>query len=91
MILLKNTRYVSLKRPAKLTEKQRDLLDELLAQPLETVRAYTLAQQFDSFYELDDPDTAEEFLRRWITEVDRSRLEPPSKSSRACSKTTGKA
>ena len=41
--LLKNTRYMWLKRPAKLTEKQRDLLDELLAQPLETVRAYTLA------------------------------------------------
>src|SRR5512142_154919 len=65
-----------LKRPANLTEKQRDLLDELLAQPLETVRAYTLAQQFDSFYEIDDPDTAEEFLRRWIAEVDRSGPEP---------------
>ena len=72
--LLKNTRYVWLKRPANLTEKQRDLLDELLAQPLQTVRAYTLAQQFDSFYELDDPDTAEEFLRRWIAEV---RPQPP--------------
>jgi len=80
--LLKNTRYMWLKRPAKLTEKQRDLLDELLAQPLETVRAYTLSQQFDSFYELDDPDTAEEFLRRWIAEVDRSHLEPLQKFAR---------
>ncbi len=80
--LLKNTRYMWLKRPANLTEKQRDLLDELLAQPLQTVRAYTLAQQFDSFYELDDPDTAEEFLRRWIAEVDRSRLEPLQKFAR---------
>ena len=80
--LLKNTRYMWLKRPAKLTEKQRDLLDELLAQPLETVRAYTLSQQFDSFYDLDDPDTAEEFLRRWIAEVDRSRLEPLQKFAR---------
>jgi transposase len=74
--LLKNTRYMWLKRPANLTEKQRDLLDELLAQPLDTVRAYTLAQQFDSFYELTDPDTAEEYLRRWITEVHASGLEP---------------
>src|SRR5450755_4336250 len=74
--LLKNTRYMWLKRPANLTEKQRDLLDELLVQPLDTVRAYTLAQQFDSFYELTDPDTAEEYLRRWITEVKDSRLEP---------------
>lgn len=74
--LLKNTRYMWLKRPKNLTDRQRDLLDELLAQPLETVRAYTLAQQFEHFYELDDPDTAEEYLRRWITEVDASGLEP---------------
>jgi transposase len=77
--LLKNTRYMWLKRPAKLTERQRELLDELLAQPLQTVRAYT---QFDSFYELDDPATAEEFLRRWIAEVDRSDLEPLQKFAR---------
>ena len=80
--LLKNTRYMWLKRPAKLTDRQRDLLDELLAQPLDTVRAYTLAQQFDSFYELEDPDTAEEFLRRWITEVDSSGLEPLQRFAR---------
>lgn len=80
--LLANTRYMWLKRPKNLTERQRDLLDELLAQPLETVRAYTLSQQFDSFYELDDPDTAEDFLRRWITEVDAAGLEPLQKFAR---------
>ena len=80
--LLKNTRYMWLKRPANLTERQRDLLDELLAQPLETVQAYRLSQQFDSFYELDDPDTAEEYLRRWIVEVDRSELAPLRKFAR---------
>jgi transposase len=74
--LLKDTRYMWLKRPAKLTDKQRDLLDELLAQPLDTVRAYTLAQKFDSFYELDDPETAEEYLRRWIALARESELEP---------------
>ncbi|MDA8068478.1 MAG: transposase [Actinomycetota bacterium] len=57
---LRNTPYMWLKRLANLAEKQRDLLDELLAQPLETVRAYTLAQQFGSSYEIDDPGTAEE-------------------------------
>ena len=80
--LLRNTRYMWLKRPAKLTDKQRDLLDELLAQPLETVRAYALAQQFDSFYELEDPDSAQEYLRRWIAEADRSGLEPLQKFAR---------
>ena len=72
--LLKNTRYMWLKRPTNLTDRQRDLLDELLAQPLQTVRAYTLAQQFDSFYEIQDPETAEEYLRRWIAEVDATDL-----------------
>ena len=80
--LLANTRYMWLKRPADLTDRQRDLLDELLAQPLATVRAYTLSQQFDSFYELSDPDTAEEYLRRWIAEVDASDLEPLQKFAR---------
>ncbi len=80
--LLANTRYMWLKRPANLTERERDLLDELLAQPLQTVRAYTLAQQFDSFYELGDADTAEEYLRRWITEVNSSGLAPLQKFAR---------
>lgn len=80
--LLRNTRYMWLKRPANLTDRQRDLLDELLAQPLETVRAYTLAQQFDSFYEIADQDTAQEYLRRWIIEVDASGLEPVKRFAR---------
>ena len=74
--LLKNTRYLWLKRPENLTAKQQDWLDELLQQPLETVRAYELALQFDDFYELDDPDAAEEYLRRWIAEVQASELQP---------------
>lgn len=80
--LLANTRYMWLKRPANLTDNQRDLLDELLAQPLNTVRAYTLAQQFDGFYEFGDADTAEEYLRRWIAEVDTTDLEPLHKFAR---------
>jgi transposase len=74
--LLKNTRYLWLKRPANLTERQQDWLDELLQQPLDTVRAYELALRFETFYELDDPDAAEEYLRRWIEEVDTSALKP---------------
>jgi len=80
--LLANTRYMWLKRPANLTDHQRDLLDELLAQPLQTVRAYTLAQQFDTFYEMTGADTAEEYLRRWIAEVDATDLEPLHKFAR---------
>jgi transposase len=80
--LLKNTRYLWLKRPTNLTVRQHDLLDELLQQPLETVRAYELALRFDDFYELDDPDAAEEYLRRWIEEVHASGLQPLVKFTR---------
>jgi transposase len=74
--LLKNTRYLWLRRPAKLTAKQQDWLDELLQQPLVTARCYEHALKFDHFYEIDDPDTAEEYLRRWISEVKRTEIEP---------------
>ena len=80
--LLKNTRYIWLKRPKNLTGRQQDLLDELLAQPLETVAAYELCLRFDDFYEIEDPDTAQEYLRRWIQEVAASQLEPLIKFTR---------
>ena len=79
---LKNTRYLWLKRPKNLTARQQDLLDELLQQPLQTVRAYELSLRFDDFYELDDPDAAEEYLRRWIAEVHTSGLQPMIKFTR---------
>jgi transposase len=80
--LLKNTRYLWLKRPANLTDRQQDWLDELLQQPLDTVRAYELGLRFETFYELDDPDQAEEYLRRWIVEVNDSGIEPLTKFAR---------
>ena len=77
--LLKNTRYLWLKQPDNLTHKQLDWLDELLLQPLDTVRAYELALKFDDFYELTHPAEAEEYLRRWVTEARGSGLEPIAK------------
>jgi transposase len=74
--LLKNTRYLWLKRPENLTVKQLDWLDQLLVQPLGVVRAYELALRFDDFYELRDPAGAEEYLRRWVSEARASELEP---------------
>jgi transposase len=74
--LLKGTKYLWLKRADKLTVKQLDWLDDLLGQPLDTARAYEHALRFDDFYELRDPATAEEYLRRWVTEAKDSELEP---------------
>ena len=80
--LLKSTRYLWLKRPANLTERQQDWLDQLLQQPLDTVRAYELGLRFETFYELEDSDAAEEYLRRWIEQVDSSGIEPLAKFAR---------
>jgi len=73
--LLKNTRYLWLKRPKNLTAKQVDWLDQLLQHPLQTVRAYEQALRFDDFYELD-ADAAEEYLRRWVEEARATELQP---------------
>jgi transposase len=73
--LLKNTRYLWLKRPSNLTARQQDWLDQLLTEPLATARAYEQALRFDVFYELE-ADRAEEYLRRWIQEVHTTDLEP---------------
>jgi len=73
--LLKNTRYLWLRRPENLTDRQQDWLDELLQRPLEIVRAYELALRFDAFYELEDPDSAEEYLTRWIDAARESEIE----------------
>ena len=80
--LLKSTRYLWLKRPANLTERQQDWLDQLLQQPLDTVRAYELGLRFETFYELEDSDAAEQYLRRWIEQVDSSAIEPLAKFAR---------
>ncbi len=63
-----------LKRPKNLTARQRDLPTSCSPSRLRPC-AYTLSQQFDNFYEFDDPDTAEEYLRRWITEARGRSLE----------------
>jgi transposase len=73
--LLKNTRYLWLKRPENLTVKQLDWLDELLTQPLAIVAAYEHALRFDDFYEFDGP-VAEEYLRRWIEGVKATDITP---------------
>jgi transposase len=73
--LLKRTRYLWLRRPQRLTSKQRDWLDELLAQPLRTADAYRLMLRFDAAYELDR-EAAEPYLRAWQQAARDSKLEP---------------
>lgn len=73
--LLKGSRYLWLRRPENLTDKQRARLDGLLRQPLRTTRAYNWALKFDAVYELG-VEEAEHYLRAWVRGAVRSRLAP---------------
>jgi transposase len=73
--LLKRSRYLWLRRPQNLTDRQRDHLDELLRHPLKTARAYRWMLKFDHVYELP-ADEAEHYLRAWCRGARRSRLGP---------------
>ena len=73
--LLKGTRYLWLRRPSTLSDRQRDWLDELLAQPLATAKAYELMLKFDAAYSLDR-DEAEPYLRAWCRAARDSGLGP---------------
>ncbi len=73
--LLRRSRYLWLRNPNNLTARQRERLDDLLAQPLRTARAYRWMLKFDAVYELEG-ESAEHYLRRWVRGAKRSRLQP---------------
>ncbi len=74
--LLRHTRYLWLRHPRNLTGRQHDRLDELLRLPLKTGRAYRWMLRFDGVYEIEDPDEAAAYLRRFTRGARRSRLGP---------------
>ena len=80
--VLKNTRWLLLKRPENLTEKQEPRLAELLRYNLRSVRAYLLKEDFQFFWDYISPHWAGQFLDRWCTRAMRSRLEPMKKVAR---------
>jgi transposase len=74
---LRRTRYLWLKRPEKLTDRQQADLAWLRvrARSLRTARAYRWRLSFDAFF--DQPsDQAEDYLLRWYEGAIRSRLTP---------------
>ena len=74
--LLRHTRYLWLRRPANLTDRQREHLHGLLRLPLATGRAYRWMLRFDGVYEIEDPDQAAAYLRRFTRGARHSRLQP---------------
>lgn len=80
--ILKRTRWVLLKRPAHLTEKQDIRLADLLKYNLRTVRAYLLKEDFQRFWGYVSPYWAGDFLDAWCTKTMRSKIEPMKRVAR---------
>ena len=74
--VLTRTRWLLLKRPERLTERQEARLAELLQYNLKTVRSYLLKEEFQFFWEYKSPYWAGEFLERWCKKTMRSKIEP---------------
>lgn len=71
---LKESRYVWLKNPENLTEKQKTSFDLLVGAELKTAEAYAFKQVFKSFFEQESPADAMEFFIDWYDEVQKTSL-----------------
>ena len=80
--VLTKTRWLLLKRPKHLTEKQGGRLAELLRHNLKTVRSYLLKEDFQFFWGYRSPYWAGRFLDRWCERTLRSQLEPMKRVAR---------
>jgi transposase len=80
--VLKDSRWLLLKRPENLSEKQETRLADLVQYNLKTVRAYLLKEQFQFFWGYKSWYWAGQFLDRWCKRTMRSRIEPMKKVAR---------
>lgn len=80
--VLKGTRWLLLKRPENLTEKQAVKLQEILRYNLQSVRSHLMKEDFQRFWEYWSPTWAGKFLDQWCTRAMRSRIEPMKQVAR---------
>ena len=71
---LKESRYVWLKNPENLTDKQKTSFEILVGAELKTAEAYAFKQVFKSFFEQETPAEAMEFFIDWYDEVQTRNL-----------------
>jgi transposase len=75
--LLTSSRYIWLKNPENLTEKQKEQLETLRYENLKTAKVYQMKLTFQDIYRsIREPEAAEEAIRKWLSWAVRSRLEP---------------
>ena len=80
--LLAGTRYIWLRNPASLSERQRATLDSLPLRHLKTARAYQIRLAFQELYEQPSGPTGEAYLKRWYFWATHSRLPPMIEAAR---------
>ena len=80
--LLKNTRFLLLKRSLLLKPDQQARLRDLVRYNLRSVRAWILKEDFNAFWSYLSPHFAARFLKVWTTRAMRSRLEPMKRVAR---------
>jgi transposase len=73
---LKQTRYLWLRNPDKLTANQRQIMNALPTHTLKTGKAYQIRLTFQEFFTQPDRQTGETFLKRWYYWATHSRLDP---------------
>ena len=74
--LLKGTRYIWLKNPWNLTERQRERLGYLERLNLKINRAYLLKEAFRRLWTYAHPGWAKRYLTKWFWWATHSRLKP---------------
>ena len=77
--VLEHKRWLLLKRPENLTEKQTIRMAELLKLNLLSIKGYLLREDFQRFWEYQRFDFAGKFLDDWVTRTLRTDLEPMKK------------
>jgi transposase len=80
--VLEKGRWLILKRPENLSEKQTARLGDLLKLNLCSIKAYLLREDFQRFWEYHRYDFADKFLENWVTRTLQTDLEPMKKVAR---------
>jgi transposase len=74
--LLAGTRYLWLRNPDKLSERQRVMLEDLPMRHLKTARAWRIRLAFQDFYHQPTTTAGAAYLKRWYFWATHSRLPP---------------
>lgn len=81
--VLAGSRWVLLKRPENLTERQAVKLKQLLQYNLKSVRSHLMREDFQRLWGYTSATWAGKFLDAWCTRAMRSKIEPMKKVARS--------